>query len=90
MLDCSLESRAAFVPDFKMLEILLPVDFVDDLSAQGTQIVADLAPVWLLVGGVLLGFGIIAFVVGLLAQGRNRPAMPQMAEEAEDMDNEMP
>lgn len=53
-----------------MLEIELPVDFVADLSAQATQIVADLAPVWLLMGGILLGLGMIAFVVGLLAQSR--------------------
>ncbi len=61
------------------------MDFVDDLSAQATQIVADLAPVWLLVGGVLLGFGIIAFVVGLLAQSGNVSEVQEI-----DMDNEMP
>jgi len=72
-----------------MLEILLPVDFVDDLSAQATQIVADLAPVWLLVGGVLLGFGIIAFVVGLLAQSRTVNEVQEMDMDM-DMDNEMP
>lgn len=75
-----------------MLEIVLPVDFIDDLSAQGTQIVADLAPIWLLVGGISLGIGIIAFVVGLLAHSRTVTPVQagQNNAETEDMDNEMP
>jgi len=44
-----------------MLEIELPVDFIADLSAQATQIVADLFPIWALVGGIGLGLIVVAF-----------------------------
>jgi len=44
-----------------MLEIELPVDFIVDLSAQATQIVADLFPIWALVGGIGLGLVVVVF-----------------------------
>lgn len=68
-----------------MLEIELPITLVDDLSAQATQIVADLAPIWLLVGGILLGFGVIAFVVGLLSTSKEAGDMLEV-----DTDGELP
>lgn len=81
-----------------MLEIELPVDFIADLSAQATEIVADLAPVWILVSGILVGLGIVAFVVEMFLDARGgKPATqqapaPQQTQpaDAEDMDNEMP
>ncbi len=75
-----------------MLEIELPPTLVTDLSAQATQIVADLSPIWLLVGGIVLGFGIIAFVVGLLAHSRTVSPVQagQGGDDMDDMDNEMP
>jgi len=88
-----------------MLEIILPVDFVDDLSAQATAIVADLSPIWLLVSGLLLGLFVIAFSVEMFrnarstSAGMNTSAMnPQdtmqnqgaAQEQEDDMDNEMP
>jgi len=54
-----------FVADFKMLEILLPEDLIPELSAQATQIVADLFPIWGFVGGILLGLAILGFIVNM-------------------------
>lgn len=48
-----------------MLEIIIPPTFVDDLSAQASAIVADLFPIWALVGGIILGLVIIAFIVDM-------------------------
>jgi len=46
-------------------EIVLPVGLVDELSAQATQIVADLFPIWAFVGGILLGLALLAWLVQL-------------------------
>ena len=53
-----------------MLEIELPVDLVADLSAQATAIVADLFPIWALVGGIGLGLTIILWVLTMLTEAR--------------------
>lgn len=46
-----------------VLVIEIPVNFIDDLSAQATSIVADLFPIWSLVGGIILGLVIILFII---------------------------
>lgn len=48
-----------------MLEILLPEDLIPELSAQATQIVADLFPIWAFVGGIILGLAILGFIVNM-------------------------
>jgi len=72
-----------------MLEIELPVDFIVDLSAQATSIVADLFPIWALVGGIGLGLTVVLFIVNILGVAKNgREAVQQSGPDA-DMDDEL-
>ena len=43
--------------------ISLPSGAAADLGANASQIVADLSPIWLLVGGVILGAVVVSFII---------------------------
>ncbi len=62
-----------------MLVIPLPENFVAELSAQATQIVADLFPVWALIGGIFLGLAVLAFVVSMFQSALGRAEVTRIA-----------
>jgi len=71
-----------------MLEIELPANLIADLSAQATQIVADLFPIWALVGGIGLGLTVILFVVNMFQESHGGRAI-QQKEIVENDDNDL-
>ena len=83
-----------------MLDIIIPSDFIADLSAQATEIVADLFPIWVFISGIIVGLFILAFMIDMFLgmfgkrfaraeQERSRTETIMLNAEVDDMEADM-
>ncbi len=71
-----------------MLEIIIPPDFITDLSAVATEMIADLFPIWIFVAGIPVGLFILGFLVDMVFSMHGK-AVQKVRVETMEMSAEM-